>query len=69
MDYLPTNTDIPKFLQNAKLGYISRYALGRDYHKLIRKRLTLLAQKISSVKWAILAFALLLIALLYLKNL
>lgn len=49
MDYLPPDTSIPKVLQNPELGYISRYALGRDYHKLIRKRLTLLAQKISSV--------------------
>jgi epoxyqueuosine reductase len=48
MDYLPPDTDIPKVLQNPSLGYISRYALGRDYHKLIRKRLSALAGKISS---------------------
>jgi epoxyqueuosine reductase len=47
MDYLPPDTDIPKVLQNPALGYISRYALGRDYHKLIRKRLSALAGKIS----------------------
>lgn len=47
MDYLPPNTDMAKVLQNPSLGYISRYALGRDYHKLIRKRLNQLAQKIS----------------------
>jgi epoxyqueuosine reductase len=48
MNYLPPDTDIPKILQNPKLGYISRYALGRDYHKLLRKRLSLLANKISA---------------------
>lgn len=47
MDYLPIDTDIPKVLQNTRLGYISRYALGRDYHKLMRKRLALLAKKIN----------------------
>jgi epoxyqueuosine reductase len=48
MDYLPADTDIPKILQNPHKGYISRYALGRDYHRLIRKRLTELALKISA---------------------
>lgn len=47
IDYLAPNTDIPKVLQNPVLGYISRYALGRDYHKVIRKKLRLLAEKIS----------------------
>jgi epoxyqueuosine reductase len=48
MDYLPPDTEIPKVLQNPALGYISRYALGRDYHKLMRKRLKALATKITS---------------------
>ncbi|MBV8802471.1 MAG: tRNA epoxyqueuosine(34) reductase QueG [Gammaproteobacteria bacterium] len=47
MDYLPPDTNIHKVLQNNVLGYISRYALGRDYHKLIRKRLTVLTAKIA----------------------
>lgn len=47
IDYLPPNSDIINVLQNPNQGYISRYALGRDYHKLIRKRLTALAEKIS----------------------
>lgn len=47
MDYLPANTDIIKVLQNPDQGYISRYALGRDYHKLIRRRLSSLAKKIT----------------------
>lgn len=48
MDYLPPSTDMWRVLQDPQLGYISRYALGRDYHKLIRKRLTLLAEKITA---------------------
>lgn len=47
MDYLPPAANLTEVLQNSNLGYISRYALGRDYHKLIRKRLTTLAKKIS----------------------
>ena len=48
IDYLPPAANIADVLQNPKLGYISRYALGRDYHKLIRKRLTALAKKITT---------------------
>ena len=33
-------------LQNNKKGYISNYATGRDYHKIIRKQLVKLAKKI-----------------------
>ena len=48
MDYLPADTDIIKVLQNPHKAYVSRYALGRDYHKLMRKRLEALAKKISN---------------------
>ena len=48
MDYLPADTETVKVLNQPEKAYISRYALGRDYHKLIRKRLTLLGQKIES---------------------
>ena len=34
-------------IHNSELGYISRYALGRDYHKLMRKRLQKLADQIT----------------------
>ena len=34
-------------LNNSAAAYISRYALGRDYHKLMRKKLQSLANKIS----------------------
>lgn len=47
MDYLPPDTSLLETLQDERKGYISRYALGRDYHKLMRKRLELLAEKIS----------------------
>ena len=48
MDYLPQSmADAEKVLQDDHKGYISRYALGRDYHKVIRNRLQKLANKIS----------------------
>jgi len=46
MDYLPLDTQPLKILKQSDKGYISRYSLGRDYHKLMRKRLALLARKI-----------------------
>ncbi len=46
MDYLPPDTAPVKMLQEKDKAYVSRYALGRDYHKLIRKRLATLAAKI-----------------------
>ncbi len=47
MDYLPESMDSAIEVLNAPdLAYISRYALGRDYHKLIRKRLAQLASYI-----------------------
>ncbi len=46
MDYLPPPGQAAwSVLQDARLGYVSRYALGRDYHKLIRKRLQRLADR------------------------
>src|SRR5690554_6782236 len=48
MDYLPGDTAQIKILKDPHKAYISRYALGRDYHKLIRKRLSQLAQKIDA---------------------
>ena len=46
IDYMPENTEQIKILKQADKAYISRYALGRDYHKLIRKRLAKLGKKI-----------------------
>ena len=48
MNYLPENHDSIAILENKSKAYISRYALGRDYHKVLRKRLNLLAEKINS---------------------
>lgn len=47
MDYLPQDTQMAQVLAQPERAYVSRYALGRDYHKLIRKRLQQLAEKIS----------------------
>ncbi len=46
MDYLPSNAKFAQTLKNKDKAYISRYALGRDYHKLMRKRLKQLGEKI-----------------------
>jgi len=48
MDYLPKETQDPIMVMNhPELAYVSRYALGRDYHKLMRNRLQKLANKIN----------------------
>ena len=46
MDYLPADTRMTQVLGNPLHAYVSRYALGRDYHKLIRKRIQQLAERI-----------------------
>ncbi|RJG13233.1 tRNA epoxyqueuosine(34) reductase QueG [Pseudomonas cavernicola] len=46
MDYLPGDTLMAQRLGQPEKAYVSRYALGRDYHKLIRKRLQQLAERI-----------------------
>jgi len=48
LDYLPSNAKLADTLKNTNQAYISRYALGRDYHKLMRKRLQQLGTKIST---------------------
>jgi epoxyqueuosine reductase len=47
MDYLPPETEAVKVLANSEKAYVSRYAVGRDYHKLIRKRLGQMAKRIN----------------------
>lgn len=46
MDYLPENAQFARSLKDKSSAYISRYALGRDYHKVLRKKLKQLGQKI-----------------------
>ncbi|WP_372882298.1 tRNA epoxyqueuosine(34) reductase QueG [Psychromonas sp.] len=46
MDYLPENAQFAHSLKDKNSAYISRYALGRDYHKVVRKKLKQLGQKI-----------------------
>ena len=49
MDYLPPDAEHPKtVLNDPNLAYVSRYAMGRDYHKLMRSRLQQLADNIKA---------------------
>ena len=48
MDYWPAHAvDADALLQRPAHAYVSRYAVGRDYHKLMRKRLQQLADDIT----------------------
>jgi epoxyqueuosine reductase len=48
MDYDPPDArDAWDVLDDPALGYVSRYALGRDYHKILRSRLQRLAEHIA----------------------
>ena len=47
MVYLPDhNEDLLPLVEDPALAYVTRYALGRDYHKLMRRRLAQLAKRI-----------------------
>lgn len=48
MNYLPEAADTDHVLRDSALGFISRYALGRDYHKVLRARLKNLAARIEA---------------------
>jgi epoxyqueuosine reductase len=49
MDYWPADaSDASAALADGNIGYVSRYALGRDYHKLMRRRLQRLCDRISA---------------------
>jgi epoxyqueuosine reductase len=50
LDYLvDEQQDLLELLEHPSRAYISRYALGRDYHKLMRKRLQKFAERIERV--------------------
>lgn len=46
MNYLPPEAQFASNLNDTTQGYISRYSLGRDYHKLFRNQLKKLGQRI-----------------------
>lgn len=46
MDYQPHEPDFQQALKDPNRAYVARYALGRDYHKVIRKKLTQLGKRI-----------------------
>lgn len=48
LPYWQQGTESKRVLADKGLAYISRYALGRDYHKTIRQRLQKLAERISA---------------------
>ena len=49
LDYFPGQAaDGESVLRNPQLGFVSRYALGRDYHKVLRSRLQKLAERIEA---------------------
>jgi epoxyqueuosine reductase len=50
LDYLPESAgDVEALLKDSSKGVVSRYALGRDYHKMMRKRLQKLARQIEQL--------------------
>jgi epoxyqueuosine reductase len=48
MDYWPPGAEAEAVLADPALGYVSRYALGRDYHKVLRTRLARLADRLAA---------------------
>ena len=48
MNYLPDEPDPGAILDDPAQAFVSRYALGRDYHKVLRKRLQQLADRITA---------------------
>ena len=53
LPYWQPGMESERVLADATLAYISRYALGRDYHKTIRQRLQKLADRIACALTAI----------------
>ncbi|HEX2584354.1 MAG TPA: tRNA epoxyqueuosine(34) reductase QueG [Steroidobacteraceae bacterium] len=50
MDYWPQEShDAKAALADESKGYVARYALGRDYHKVLRNKLATLGERINSI--------------------
>lgn len=52
LSYWPESADALENLADGERAYVSRYALGRDYHKLLRQRLQKLADRIETAAGA-----------------
>lgn len=53
LDYLPPQAiDSWQVMQNGEQAFISRYALGRDYHKVVRQKLQKLCEQIETTTQA-----------------
>ncbi len=48
MDYLPPQAASPDLLIHPRRAYVARYALGRDYHRIVRKRLQQLVDQLQA---------------------
>ncbi len=48
LDYLPPARDAAAVLADPAVAFVSRYALGRDYHRVLRARLQRLADRIAA---------------------
>jgi len=48
MDYLPRAAESEGIMADGSRAFVSRYALGRDYHKVLRHRLQQLADRVAA---------------------
>lgn len=48
LDYLPPEDEPLRVLEHPEQAYVSRYALGRDYHRIVRPRLARLARRLEA---------------------
>jgi epoxyqueuosine reductase len=48
LDYQPDAHDPQSVLDDPEAGYVARYALGRDYHKVMRAKLQALADRMTA---------------------
>lgn len=53
MNYWPEGAQPLQVLERPEQAYVSRYALGRDYHKVLRRRLARLAERIDAAVQAV----------------